>query len=784
MPDITTELNNIMNARYGKDVRKSIHDGIKKVNDNLEDVGVDELLDARIGWNGVVHENTGDAIRENGRLLSLANSASGVNVSVGYIDANGGLATSDQNRFITSFIPCYPGCIIHFKGAEINHDNVSSVTFYDKRRNRVQINPHLGEDIDSEYTIQAPKDAWFVRFSYHIHRGSGFTYTIEKSPTSESLYLAYLSEYSFSQTLLGSMNQLEVNKGDIVDGKMISNKILEGSNWMTKLIDNENSFYLKNAIDVSQYMGDLICIKLLVQPYLSTRGFGFCDASNNVILSTYDKAQRYYFDGIYYYTFVRVVGPYFFFSSNINNKPVNLSIYKLTDSILGDFLKNVSEKPVFVSTTGSDTSGDGSVSLPFATVSKALEIGGNILIKNGIYDQQIDLSKTSKKNISISSYDLTGRVIFRDPNCVISNTEQKISGYSKVYKALTSKTFSDNNIWIFQDNVSDINTLISNEERHPLERGKKYRCDDTMLERCSSTKLNDALSEIDGSNQYKWYYDSEAKEIYFSRPSIVSAKNPICGSFGNTLFLGSNRRELSLKLSGIETKYLAFNVNSTTDSVISDCKASNIFGGGAFTYNSCLNVNFLRCEAARCYNASNGDGFNGHSYNTGDPYSKQTTCTMVDCWSHDNNDDGYSDHERSETTIFGGLYEYNGKAGITPSYGSHCTCYNVYSRKNYSGFYYTGSATAEEGGEHGQMTCFNCVAEENTRGGVYSGFAVDGDGNHVLLVGCKSIKNVNGYKPILASNTMTMIDCGSLGDTNVKAGDGSFVIENTNIVSQ
>lgn len=36
MPDITTELNNIMNARYGKDVRKSIHDGIKKVND-IED---------------------------------------------------------------------------------------------------------------------------------------------------------------------------------------------------------------------------------------------------------------------------------------------------------------------------------------------------------------------------------------------------------------------------------------------------------------------------------------------------------------------------------------------------------------------------------------------------------------------------------------------------------------------------------------------------------------------------------------------------------------------------
>lgn len=49
MPDISTELNNIKNARYGKDVHQSIYDGIKKVNDNLKDVGVDELLDIRVG---------------------------------------------------------------------------------------------------------------------------------------------------------------------------------------------------------------------------------------------------------------------------------------------------------------------------------------------------------------------------------------------------------------------------------------------------------------------------------------------------------------------------------------------------------------------------------------------------------------------------------------------------------------------------------------------------------------------------------------------------------------
>ena len=441
---------------------------------------------------------------------------------------------------------------------------------------------------------------------------------------------------------------------------------------------------------------------------------------------------------------------------------------------------SVDHSTAFVAVDGNDTN-SGDASHPFATVNKALQSRANVIILNeGVYEQTINLSYAIRKNIHIINGSPTGRVIFRAANSRLTSKETLVQNYTKVYYANVNVAFHANNKWIFQDGVPDETTLIENAERLPLQRGYVYRCEDTKIEKCSSQTVEEALAEIENSNEYKWFYDSSESKLYFSRPESVSASKPLRASFGGGLFSNTNRG-ITLNISGIEAKYLAFNISKTSNSIISDCKASNVFGAGAFQYDQCVNATFERCEATRCFTGSNGDGFNGHSVTTGDARAKQTTVTLTDCWSHDNNDDGYSDHERAECTIIGGLYEYNGKAGITPAFGSHCNCYNVHARHNYNGFYYIGTVSEAEGGKYGQLYCNSCVAENNTEGGeIQAGFCISGAGNRAVLVNCKSIGNNYGYYADPASYDMMLIDCGAKDNTHIK--QGNITVQNTNIV--
>lgn len=551
-----------------------------------------------------------------------------------------------------------------------------------------------------------------------------------------------------------------------------------GYNITSLFMGSSDSSYtdISDLIDVSNCMGQKLIIRLnKINVSTSTRGFGFCDSTG--VISFVQNFQTYTReDDDYYYYEITVNNTHFFISYRNDYR---ISAYVDVDTIKNrlDVDSNLSII-AYVSPSGHD-SNNGALGAPFKTVNKALESGATeVRLFGGLYKQTINLSKCKHKRIDIVKHESTKNVTFIPEDCVLCDTETLVSGKTKVYKATIINTPHANNPWIFQDGIADVSTLISDEERHPAQRGYECRCEDTKIVKCKATNAQDAIAEIENDSGYKWFIDGNI--LYFSRPSTVSTTNPICVARGGNLF--SNVKDTMLRVTGINVKYMTFNVNGTHDSVISDCKCSNIFGYGAFVYDSALNCTFIRCEASRCTNGVNGDGFNGHCSSSGDIYSKQSTVALIECWSHDNMDDGYSDHERAEIFIIGGLYEYNGKGGIVPSYGSHCSCHNVLSRQNHNGFYYTGTATDAEGGKYGQLICYNCVAENNIRGGDKAGFIVDGDGNSMKLINCKSIGNNIGYKPRSSNNSMELIDCTSYQDTIIKDGYGTFIIKNTTIV--
>lgn len=199
-----------------------------------------------------------------------------------------------------------------------------------------------------------------------------------------------------------------------------------------------------------------------------------------------------------------------------------------------------------------------------ATVNQALINGASIIfITGGIYEQQIDLSKATVPNICISSYNIASRPIFTDPLCLITDTEAAVDGYTKVYSSVTDKTFAAEVSWIFHDGINDVPTLISDAERHPLERGYEYRCSDTKIARCSATTLAAALTEIENGSIYKWFFDTATGIIYFSRPSAITSTNPLKTGFGNSLFINGGRRN-TVSAIGIESKHMAFNIGPTT----------------------------------------------------------------------------------------------------------------------------------------------------------------------------------------------------------------------------
>jgi hypothetical protein len=419
---------------------------------------------------------------------------------------------------------------------------------------------------------------------------------------------------------------------------------------------------------------------------------------------------------------------------------------------------------------------------PGTTESAALATFAAAFSKTGVDTTIILIGDTTEcLNIKTKSNQRSVRLIGKRGlvNRIICGTKidsgTLVAGTTNVYQTPLSSFPAADYFQLFQHEVFDESTLIPDNERHPLQRGKTYRCDSTKITRVTS------LDAVKTSEGYTFFYDTDAQMLYVKiKEGTTLAANPVYIPGGSGI--SGNDGSVAFEMVNIECWYGSISLRFCHGGRAIDCAAKYAFGGGAWSWEAAIGVELIRCEAARAFSGSStGDGFNAHSTTADPALAKHTVATMIDCWSHDNNDDGYSDHERCETTIIGGLFEYNVKAGLTPAFGCHDTIYNAYCRKQVNnGIALVGSATVAEGGRGSQIFVIGCICENNTNNYYVSGDKSGADENFGKFVNCISL-NGSKYGYLCGTNArIELNNCTDSGSPTAKSGN--VIVNNAALV--
>lgn len=418
---------------------------------------------------------------------------------------------------------------------------------------------------------------------------------------------------------------------------------------------------------------------------------------------------------------------------------------------------------------------------PGTTEGAALATFAAAFSKTGVDTTIILIGDTTERlNIKTKSNQRSVRLIGKRGlvNRIICGTKidsgTLVAGTTNVYQTPLSSFSTAARFQLFQHEVFDESTLIPDNERHPLQRGKTYRCDSTKITRVTS------LDAVKTSNGYTFFYDTDAQMLYVKiKEGTTLAANPVYIPGGSGIF--GNDGSVAFEMVNIECWYGSILLRSCHGGRAIDCAAKYALGDGAWSWDAAIGVELIRCEAARAFSGSQtGNGFNANSTTTDPALAKHTAATMIDCWGHDNNDNGYSDHERCETTIIGGLFEYNVGGGIKPSWGSHDTIYNAYCRKQVdSGITLVKSANAEEGGRGSQIFAIGCICENNKNNYYVYGDKYGADENFGRFVNCVSLNAHYGY--LCGTNArIELNNCTDSGSSTAKSGN--VIVNNAALV--
>lgn len=502
---------------------------------------------------------------------------------------------------------------------------------------------------------------------------------------------------------------------------------------------------------------------------LQLKAGGFCTHSGTIPENTTRILIRFQISGV---GAAISVGDNYLTKGEINK----LSEWERQSIKLGTTVNTTAAAVVYVDTVnGNDTNSGTTESAALATFAAAFS-------KTGVDTTIILIGDTTERlNIKTKSNQRSVRLIGKRGlvNRIICGTKidsgTLVAGTTNVYQTPLSSFSAADHFQLFQHEVFDESTLIPDNERHPLQRGKTYRCDSTKITRVTS------LDAVKMSEGYTFFYDTDAQMLYVKiKEGTTLATNPVYIPGGSGI--SGNDGSVAFEMVNIECWYGSISLRFCHGGRAIDCAAKYAFGGGAWSWNAAIGVELIRCEAARAFSGSStGDGFNAHSTTDSPALAKHTVATLIDCWSHDNNDDGYSDHERCETTIIGGLFEYNVKAGLTPAYGCHDMIYNAYCRKQVNnGIALVGGATAAEGGRGSQIFVIGCICENNKNNFYVSGDKSGKDENFGKFVNCISL-NGTQYGYLCGANArIELNNCTDSGSPTAKSGN--IVVNNAALV--
>lgn len=419
---------------------------------------------------------------------------------------------------------------------------------------------------------------------------------------------------------------------------------------------------------------------------------------------------------------------------------------------------------LFVSKTGNDSSGAGSSAAPYLTISKALTAAtaDNVIIEVGGGDYRETLTIAKAGSVWLRSKRGERARVFGSDQLVVTKT----GGFTQVYQApLAAKPVGMGGgrgmPVIFEWGTPS--KPIAADDVHFLQRGRSHRLSYTeMFEAANKAELD----TVGGLG--KWFWETgtiffaatdggdAAAKRYEARVRAVLAQS--LGSIRLTRIDGYFSSAFGMDFQGLHTKR-------------EDCR---VFG----SYHDGFSDDANFTESYRDESAGNGnDGFNGTAtvYAGKADEETRTEAVYFDPYGHDNGDDGISFHIRGDSTVYGGLFEYNTKADVVHVTGACCVCYNTVAQGTLNGFY--AATAAPDGRTQATFLCVGTKARKNQ----YSYRAAD---NASLTVdgGISESPTVFGFQQS-GTAMLTARNCRYTGGDPLKAKSGTVIVVNDTMLT-